>query len=307
MVKKCSKKLQIQKTGPNMIKKAIILCGGTGSRMFPVTQAINKQLLPVFDKPMFYYPLSLMMLCGIREFIFIINKGQEKNFKRAIGDENDLGIKIKFVIQNSPRGLPDAFIITKELIKGHSVAMILGDNFFYGNMLTPLIKDSLKKKNKCNIYLYPSNKPSSYGVVEFDKKNKIKRIIEKPKKTSSNLIITGLYVFDKNVSDFAKTLKPSLRQELEIVDLIKIYKNKKKLNIIKLGRGSAWMDVGNFQDLQSASNFIQNIEERQSYKIGCIEEIAFNNKWITKKNIQNRIKFFSNSQYSRYLKKLITK
>jgi len=290
-----------------MIKKAIILCGGTGSRMYPVTQAINKQLLPVFDKPMFYYPLSLMMLCGIREFIFIINKGQEKNFKRAIGNQNDIGIKITFIVQNSPKGLPDAFLITKELIKNNSVAMILGDNFFYGSMLTPLIKNSFKSKNKCNIYLYPSNKPSSYGVVEFDKNKKIKRIVEKPKKTSSNLIITGLYVFDKNVSDYAKKLKPSKRGELEIVDLIKNYKNKNKLNIVNLGRGSAWMDVGNFKDLHSASNFIQNIEERQSYKIGCIEEIAYNNKWITKKNIQNRIKFCSDTNYSKYLKNLITK
>ena len=288
-----------------MIKKAIILCGGTGSRMFPVTRSINKQLLPVYDKPMFYYPLSLMMLCGIRDFIFIINKGQEKNFKNAIGDHRDLGIKIKFVIQDHPRGLPDAFLVTREFIKNQSVAMILGDNFFYGNMLTPLIKNSFNKKKFCNIYLYPSIKPSSYGVVEFNKKNQIKKIIEKPKKTSSNLIITGLYVFDKNVYDYAKKLKPSKRKELEIVDLIKIYNSKKKLNIIKLGRGSAWMDVGNFQDLHSASNFIQNIEERQSYKVGCIEEIAFKNKWINKKNLENRVKFCNNTNYSKYLKQLI--
>ena len=172
-------------------------------------------------------------------------------------------------------------------------------------MLTPLIKNSFNKKNFCNVYLYPSFKPSSYGVVEFNKKNQIKKIIEKPKKTSSNLIITGLYVFDKNVYDYAKKLKPSKRKELEIVDLIKIYNSKKKLNIIKLGRGSAWMDVGNFQDLHSASNFIQNIEERQSYKVGCIEEIAFKNKWINKKNLENRVKFCDNTNYSKYLKQLI--
>ena len=275
--------------------------------MYPVTQSVNKQLLPVFDKPMFYYPLSLMMLCGIREFIFIINKGQERNFRNSIGNINDLGIKINYVTQSSPRGLPDAFLITKELIKNNSIAMILGDNFFYGNMLSPLIKNSFKKNKGCNIYLYPSNKPSAYGVVEFDKKNKIKKIIEKPKKTSSNLIITGLYVFDKKVSDYAKKLKPSKRGELEIVDLINAYKSKNKLSTIKLGRGSAWMDVGNFQDLQSASSFIQNVEDRQSYKIGCIEEIALNNKWINKSNIINRIKFYSNTSYSKYLKSLITK
>ena len=288
-----------------MIKKAIILCGGTGSRMFPLTHSVNKQLLPILDKPMFYYPLSLMMLCGIKDYIFIINKDQEDNFQKALGNENDLGIKVKFVIQEKPRGLPEAFTITKKLIKNQSVAMILGDNFFFGSMLSPLIKKSFKLKNGCNIYLYPSNKTSSYGVVEFNKKNKIKKIIEKPKKTNSNSIITGLYVFDKNVVELTNQLKPSKRKELEIVDLINLYKNKNKLKTIKLGRGSAWMDVGNFDDLQSASNFIQNVEQRQNYKIGCIEEIAFNNNWIKKKNIVNRIKFCGNTKYSKYLRKLI--
>ena len=290
-----------------MIKKAIILCGGTGSRMFPVTKAVNKQLLPVFDKPMFYYPLSLMMLSGIKEYIFVINRYQEKNFKNAIGNTDDLGIKINYIIQSEPRGLPEAFILSEKLIKNESVAMVLGDNFFYGNMLSPIIKNSFKKDKGCNIYLYPSNNTSAYGVVEFDSKNKIKRIIEKPKKTSSNLVITGLYVFDRKVSDYAKNLKPSKRGEIEIVDLINIYKKKNKLNVIKLGRGSAWMDVGNFDDLHSANNFIQNIEDRQSFKIGCLEEIALNNKWINKKNIMNRLKFNKNSYYSNYLKKLIHK
>jgi len=187
-----------------LIKKAIILCGGTGSRMFPVTKAVNKQLLPVFDKPMFYYPLSLLMLSGIKEFIFIINKGQKENFLSALGDIDDLGIKVEFVIQSKPRGLPDAFIIAETFIKNESVAMVLGDNFFYGSMLSPIIKNSLKNHKGCNIYLYPSNNTSSYGVVEFNSKNKIKRIVEKPKKTNSNLVITGLYVFDKEVSKYAK-------------------------------------------------------------------------------------------------------
>ena len=174
-------------------------------------------------------------------------------------------------------------------------------------MLSPIIKNSFKKDKGCNIYLYPSNNTSAYGVVEFDSKNKIKRIIEKPKKTSSNLVITGLYVFDRKVTDYAKNLKHSKRGEIEIVDLINIYKKKNKLNVIKLGRGSAWMDVGNFDDLHSANNFIQNIEDRQSFKIGCLEEIALNNKWINKKNIMNRLKFNKNSYYSNYLKKLIHK
>ena len=182
-----------------MVKKAIILCGGTGSRMFPVTKAVNKHLLPVFDKPMFYYPLSLLMLSGIKEFIFIINNGQKENFLNALGNINDLGINVEFVVQSKPRGLPDAFIIAEKLIKNESVAIVLGDNFFYGSMLSPIIKNSLKNQKGCNIYLYPSNNTSAYGVVEFNSKNKIKRIIEKPKKTNSNLIITGFYVFDKEV------------------------------------------------------------------------------------------------------------
>jgi glucose-1-phosphate thymidylyltransferase len=288
-----------------LIKKAIILCGGTGSRMFPLTHSVNKQLLPILDKPMFYYPLSLLMLCGIREYVFIINKNQENNFSKALGNENDLGIRVKFVVQESPLGLPDAFSISRKFIKNQSIAMILGDNFFFGSMLSPLIRKSFKLNSGCNIYIYPSNKPSSYGVVEFNKKNKIKKIVEKPKKTNSNSIITGLYTFDKNVVNFTKKLKPSKRKELEIVDLINLYKNKNKLKVIKLGRGSAWMDVGNFEDLQSASNFIQNVEERQNYKIGCIEEIAFNNNWIKKQNIINRIRFCGNTNYSKYLRKLI--
>jgi glucose-1-phosphate thymidylyltransferase len=289
-----------------LIKKAIILCGGTGSRMFPVTKAINKQLLPVFDKPMFYYPLSLMMLSGVREFIFIINKNQENDFRKVLGNEKDLGIKVKFIVQEKPKGLPEAFILAEEFIKNQSIALILGDNFFYGNMLSPLIKSSFHIKKGCNIYLYPSNNTSAYGVVEFNNKGKINRIIEKPKKTKSNLIITGLYIFDKEVSNYAKMLKPSKRNELEIVDLINIYKSKQKLNTIKLGRGSAWMDVGNFSDLESISNFVQNIENRQSYKIGCIEEIAFNKKWINKSNILNRIQSNADNNYTKYLKNLIS-
>ena len=288
-----------------MIKKAIILCGGTGSRMFPVTRSINKQLLPIYDKPMFYYPLSLMMLCGIRDFIFIINKGQEENFKNALGNHHDLGIKIKFIIQDHPRGLPDAFLVTRELIKNQSVAMILGDNFFYGNMLTPLIKNSFNKKKFCNIYLYPSIKPSSYGVVEFNKKNQIKKIIEKPKKTSSNLIITGLYVFDKNVYDYAKKLKPSKRGEVEIVDLLNCYKSKKQLSADIIGRGGAWLDTGSIEDFYKTSAFVQAIENRQGLKIACIEEVAFLNGWIGKKEIKNQIKFYGNCEYSNYLKNLL--
>lgn len=288
-----------------MINKAIILCGGTGSRMFPVTKSINKQTLPLFGKPMFFYPLSLLMLCGIKKFMFIINKNQKKYFSKVLGSVKDLGITVQYKTQLKPKGLPEAFIIGEKFIGKDSIAMILGDNFFYGSMLSPLIKESFLKNNGSNIYLYPSKNTSAYGVVELKKDGSVKKIVEKPRFTKSDLIITGMYVFDKNVVHYAKKLKPSKRKELEIVDLINIYKKKKLLNIIKLGRGSAWLDVGNFEDLQNASNFIQNIEQRQNYKIGCLEEVALNNGWITKKNIRSRIKFFKNSNYSKYLLDLI--
>lgn len=288
-----------------MIKKAIILCGGTGSRMYPSTLATNKQLIPVYDKPMFFYPLSLLMLCGIKEYLFIINPGQKEKFQKLLGPTNDLGIKIQYIEQSKPNGLPEAFILGEKFIGNDSVALILGDNFLYGSMLTPLIKKSFGLTNGANIYLYPNKNTSAYGVVELDKGNKIKRIVEKPKHTKSNLVIVGLYTFDKNVSKYARTLKPSKRKELEMVDLINIYNKKKSLNLVKLGRGSAWLDVGNFDDLHSISSFVKNIEDRQSYKIGCLEEISFNNGWITKKNIRNRINKFKKSIYSKYLNDII--
>jgi glucose-1-phosphate thymidylyltransferase len=288
-----------------MIKKAIILCGGTGSRMYPTTLAINKQLIPVYDKPMFFYPLSLLMLCGIKEYLFIINPGQKEKFQDLLEPTNDLGIKIEYIEQPKPNGLPEAFILGENFIGNDSVALILGDNFLYGNMLTPLIKKSFNLTNGANIYLYPNKNTSAYGVVELGKDNKIKKIVEKPKYTKSNLVIVGLYTFDKDVSKYAKTLKPSKRKELEMVDLINIYKKKETLNLIKLGRGAAWLDVGNFDDLHSVSNFVKNIEDRQSYKIGCLEEISLNNGWIIKKNIQNRIKKYKNSIYSKYLNTII--
>ena len=288
-----------------MIKKAIILCGGTGSRLFPSTISSNKQLLPIYDKPMFFYPLSLLMLCGIKDYLFIVNPKQKKRFQQILRDENDLGIKIKFIEQLRPNGIPEAFILGKKFIGNDSVALVLGDNFFYGSMLTPLIKNSFLLEKGANIYLYPSKNPSSYGVVELNNKGKIEKILEKPKITKSNLVITGLYVFDKEVSKYVKKLKPSRRKELEIVDLIKIYHKKKELNLIKLGRGSAWLDVGSFDVLHSASNFVKNVEERQSYKIGCLEEIAYNNGWIKKFNILKRIEKFKNSNYSKYLKNII--
>ena len=288
-----------------MVKKAIILCGGTGSRMFPSTLATNKHLMPVYDKPMFFYPLSVLMLSGIKDFLIVTNPGQRKKYYELLSPLKDIGIKIEFAEQKKPGGIPEALIIGEKFIGKKSVALILGDNFFYGSMLTPLIKKSFFKSRGSNIYLYPSKNTSAYGVVELNKKGKIKKIIEKPKFTKSNLVITGLYVFDKNASKYAKKLKPSKRNELEIVDLIKMYNRKNLLKLIKLGRGTAWLDVGNYNDFLSASNYVKNIEDRQSYKIGCLEEIAYNNKWISKINIKNRIKKYKNSKYSEYLRDII--
>jgi glucose-1-phosphate thymidylyltransferase len=288
-----------------MINKAIILCGGSGSRLSPITKITNKQLINVYDKPMFYYPLSLLMLCGIKNFLFIVSNNQSKYFEQVLGNKEDLGINIEYSVQMKPSGLPEAFIIGEKFIGNDSIAMILGDNFFFGSQIVKIIKKSFTKSSEASIYTYPSKNPSAYGVVEFNKKNQIYKIIEKPKNTKSNTIITGLYKFDNNVVEYAKKLRPSNRKELEIVDLIREYLKKKKLSSISLGRGSAWMDLGNFDDLQNASNFVKNIEDRQGLKIGCLEEIAYQNKWIEKKNILNRIKFFSNTRYSKYLENLI--
>ena len=288
-----------------MIKKGIILAGGYGTRMSPLTKAVNKQLLPIYDKPLIFYPLSILMLAKIKDILIIVNKGQLEQYKKILPNGNNLGIKINYIEQDKPRGLPDAFVVGEKFIGKENVAMILGDNFFYGNMLSPVIKKTLSIKNGANIYLYPSKNTSSYGVLELKKNGEINKIIEKPVFTKSNLVITGMYIFDNKVIKYAKKLKPSKRNELEMVDLINIYKKNNNLNLIKLGRGSAWLDVGNYDDLFSASSFIKNIEDRQDYKIGCIEEIALNNKWISKHNIKNRIKFNKNSNYSKYLAELI--
>ena len=288
-----------------MVKKAIILCGGTGSRMFPSTLATNKHLMPVYDKPMFFYPLSVLMLSGIKNFLLIINPGQKKKYVELLNPYADIGINIEFVEQKKPGGIPEAFILGEKFIGNDSVALILGDNFFYGSMLTPLIKQSFQTKKGTNIYLYPSKNTSAYGVVELNQRGKIKRIVEKPKFTKSNLIITGLYVFDKNVSSYAKKLKPSKRNELEIVDLLNKYKSNKKLYAEFIGRGGAWLDTGSIEDFYKTSSFVSAIENRQGLKIACLEEIALNNKWIDKKTIKKAIKFYGKCDYSKYLYKLI--
>ena len=288
-----------------MIKKAIILAGGKGTRLSPLTKVLNKQLLPLYDKPLIFYPLSVLMLAGIKEILIITNKGETNLFKKILGNGENLGIKIFYKEQKKPNGLPEAFIIGEKFIKNQSVALILGDNFFYGQGFTNRIKEKIKENRGATIFTYIVNNPKDYGIIELDKNNKIKNILEKPKKTKSRLAITGFYLFDKNVVDFSKQLKPSKRKELEIVDLIKKYFKKKTLDAEFMGRGSAWLDTGNVQNLNETAQFISSIERRQGLKIGCLEEIAYINKWISKKNIIKAVKFYGNCEYSEYLNNLV--
>ena len=287
-----------------MIKKGIILAGGYGTRLGPLTKGVNKQLLPLYDKPLIYYPLSVLMLAGINNILIITNKDEKSNFIKLLGDGSQLGIKITFLEQSRPKGLPDAFIIGKNFIGKDDVVLILGDNFFYGQGFTNRLKNALKKNNGATIFTYIVNNPSDYGILETSKRNKIKKIIEKPFRPKSNLAITGLYFFDHKVINFAKSLKPSKRNELEIVDLLNIYLKKKLLRAEFMGRGSAWLDTGNATNLFNASQYIAAIEERQGLKIACIEEIAYQNKWISKKQILKRINFYGKCDYSDYLKKI---
>jgi glucose-1-phosphate thymidylyltransferase len=288
-----------------MIKKGIILAGGKGTRMSPLTKAVNKQLLPIYDKPLIFYPLSILMLAKIKDILIIVNKGQLEQYKKIIPNGNNLGIKISYLEQNKPRGLPDAFILGEKFIGKDSVAMILGDNFFYGQSLSKLLLSSIKLIRGAKVVLHKVLKPELFGIAKINIKNEIIKIKEKPKKFFSDLAITGLYFFDNNVVKYAKKLKPSKRGELEIVDLLEIYKSKKQLSADLIGRGGAWLDTGSMDDFYKTSNFVSAIENRQGLKIACLEEIAFNNKWTNKKNLKQSIKFYGNCDYSKYLSKLL--
>ncbi len=288
-----------------MIKKGIILAGGMGTRMSPLTKAVNKQLLPIYDKPLIFYPLSILMLAKIKDVLIIVNKGQLDQYKKIIPNGKKLGIKITYIEQDKPRGLPDAFILGEHFIKKQSVAMILGDNFFYGQSLSKMLNKCIKINKGAKVILHKVLDPEKFGVAKI-KKNKILAIKEKPKKFVSDLAITGLYFFDKNVVKYSKQLKPSIRNELEITDLLNKYKKRNNLSAEFIGRGGAWLDTGSIEDFYKTSNFVSAIENQQGFKIACLEEISLNNNWITKKEIIASIKFYGNCQYSNYLKKIIT-
>jgi glucose-1-phosphate thymidylyltransferase len=289
-----------------MIKKGIILAGGKGTRMSPLTKAVNKQLLPIYDKPLIYYPLSILMLAKIRNILIIVNKGELHQYKKLLGDGKNLGIKISYKEQEKPNGLPEAFILGENFIGKDNVALILGDNFFYGQSLTKILLKCVKLKKGSKIILHKVINPEKFGVAKI-KNNKILTIKEKPKKHISDLAITGLYFFDNKVISLSKKLKPSKRNELEITDLLKKYLQYKQLKAEYIGRGGAWLDTGSIDDFYKTSNFVSAIENRQGFKIACIEEISLQNKWIKRKEIINSIKFYGNCEYSKYLKKLITK
>lgn len=288
-----------------MIKKGIILAGGLGTRMSPLTKAINKQLLPIYDKPLIYYPLSVLMLAGIKNILIVVNKGQIGQFKKLLSNGKRFGVNISYIEQSKPKGLPDAFIIGNKFIGKDNVALILGDNFFYGQSLTSKLKNCVKLKSGCKVLLHPVNRPELYGIANLNNKNKIISIKEKPKKSKSNLGVTGLYFFDNNVIKYSKLLKPSKRRELEIVDLLNKYRKKNQLSAELLGRGGAWLDTGSIDDFYKTSAFVSALENRQGLKIACLEEISLNNNWIKRKDIQEAINFYGNCLYSNYLKKLI--
>ncbi len=288
-----------------MIKKGIILAGGLGSRMSPITKSVNKQLLPIYDKPLIYYPLSILMLAGIKDILIIVNRGQINQFKKILKNGENFGVRLQFKEQKNPNGLPEAFIIGEKFIDNEGVALVLGDNFFYAQSLTKALIQATKLKNGAKVFLHPVNNPKLYGIATI-KNKKIIQLKEKPSITRSNLAVTGLYFFDKNVVRLSKTLKPSKRNELEIIDLLNKYRKKNNLSAEFLGRGGAWLDAGSIDDYYDTTSFVSAIQKRQGFKIACLEEIALNKKWINKKTLNESIKFYGNCDYSKYLKKLLS-
>lgn len=284
--------------------KGIILAGGAGTRLYPASQHISKILLPIYDKPMIYYPLSTLMLAGIKDILIITNEADIDNFKKLLGNGSHIGIKIDYKIQYIQKGIADAFIIAEEFIGKNNVALILGDNIFYGHNLTQIMKDAMTKQTGATIFGYNVKDPERFGVVEFDENKKAISLEEKPTNPRSNYVVTGLYFYDDQVCKFAKELKPSNRGELEITDLNKIYLEKGLLNVEILGKGFAWIDTGTHDSMLQASNFIQTMEINKGIKIGCIEEIAINQNFITKEDCQKYCNKFKNNTYYNYIKKL---
>ena len=287
-----------------MIKKGIILAGGIGSRLNPLTKSVNKQLLPIYNKPLIFYPLSILMENNIKDILIIVNKGQLKEFRKILPEKNNLGIKITYKEQRKPNGLPDAFLIGKNFIKNHKVALILGDNFFYSNNFKDLFFNNSSFVNGSKIFISRVKKPSLYGVATLNR-SKVIKLEEKPKLSKSNFAVTGLYLFDKKVSKLSKSLKPSSRGELEIIDLLNIYLSKNELSASVLGGNCKWFDAGSADNLLLASNFVKKMEIQKKTWVACLEKISLEKNWTKISNIKKLIKFYGNSNYSKFLISLI--
>ena len=285
--------------------KGIVLAGGSGTRLYPLTQVTSKQLLPIYDKPMIYYPLSILMEAGIKEILIISTPNDTPRFEELLGDGSQFGISLNYKVQPSPDGLAQAFLLGEEFINGDSCAMVLGDNVFHGHGLTKRLRKAAEKTDGATVFGYYVDDPERFGVVEFNQEGKAISIEEKPKNPKSNYAVTGLYFYDQNVVDYAKSIKPSARGELEITDLNRIYLEKAKLNVELLGQGFTWLDTGTHESLVEATNFVYTIETHQNRKISCLEEIAYNNGWISKQQLEKSYELYQKNQYGNYLKDVL--
>jgi glucose-1-phosphate thymidylyltransferase len=287
--------------------KGIILAGGSGTRLYPLTKGVSKQLLPVYDKPMVYYPLSVLMLAGIQDILIITTPEDQEGFIRMLGNGSDFGINLTYKIQPSPDGLAQAFIIGEDFIGEDSVCLVLGDNIFWGQGFTPILKNAASRNSGASVFGYQVKDPERFGVVAFDENQKATSLEEKPERPQSNFAVTGLYFYDNDVVEMAKKVKPSHRGELEITTLNQMYMERGDLNVELLGRGFAWLDTGTYESLLEAAMFVETIEKRQGYKIACLEEIAWNNGWLTDAQVMQTAKELSKNSYGQYLMDLIKK
>lgn len=285
--------------------KGIVLAGGSGTRLFPLTYSISKQILPVYDKPLIFYPISVLMLAGIRDIAIVSSPRDIKLFENLLGDGTNYGVDFTYLIQEQPKGIADGILVAKDFISDQNCCLILGDNIFFGYQFTDMLRDAKENLDGATIFSTFVNNPSDFGVVELDKDGNIISIDEKPSNPRSNLAITGLYFYNNSVVDIVESIKPSARGELEITDVNKIYFEQNLLKVLQLGRGFAWLDTGTNDSMQAAGDFVSTIQKRQGLQIACLEEIAFKNGWIDKEILSNQIKKYINSDYGRYLQKLI--